>query len=143
VTYSYASGQTVITDANSHTVKHNYTSGRLASVEDQAGVLESYSYDTTNNRTGITDRRGHSYSFTFDSSGNVLTKTDPLTHVWTWTWNTKNEVTSVVDPLGNEVDSGYDTAGNLTSVTEKSSGGTTLATTTFSYDAGNHVLLVN
>jgi YD repeat-containing protein len=74
--YCYTSGQTVITDANSHTIKHNYTSGKLSSVEDQAGVSESYSYDSDLNRTGVTDRRGHSWSYTFDSAGNVLTKTD-------------------------------------------------------------------
>jgi len=118
VTYSYSSGQTVITDANSHTVKHNYSSGRLSSVEDQAGVSESYSYDSSNNRTGLTDRRGHSYSFTFDSNGNMLTKTDPLSHVWTWTWNTKNEPLTETDPLSHVVTSVYDSAGNLTSVTD-------------------------
>ena len=88
--YDYTSGQTVITDANSHTVKHNYTSNKLRSVEDQAGVSESYSYDGSKNRTGVTDMRGHSWSFTFDSAGNVLTKTDPLSHVWTWTYNPRN-----------------------------------------------------
>jgi len=143
VTYTYASGQTIITDANSNTVRHNYTSGRLMSVEDQAGVLESYSYDASNNRTGVTDRRGNAWRYSFDSSGNMLTKTDPLTHQWTWTWNSFNEPLTAADPLGSYVANTFDTHGNLTRTDEKNSGGTIQASTTYGYDAGGHGLLVS
>ncbi len=141
-TFGYTASAVTITDANSHAVVHNYSSGKLSGIVDQLSNTESYSYDASNNRTGLTDRRSHSYSFTFDGSGNMLTKTDPLSHVWTWTYSAKNDVASLTDPLSNKVVNSFDTPGNLTQVQEKDSGNNVKATTTFAYDGGGHGLLV-
>lgn len=95
-----------------------YTSGKLTSVEDQAEVSQSYSYDSDNNRTGVTVRRGHAWSFTFDSTGSLLRKADPLTHTWTGTCNSRNDVITLTDPLSLVVVTNtYDSNGNLAAPT--------------------------
>ena len=43
MSYSYTGGQTVISDANSNRVKHNYSRGKLSSVEDQTAVTDANS----------------------------------------------------------------------------------------------------
>lgn len=131
--YSYTSGQTVITDPNSHTVKHNFSSGRLSSVNDQLNNTESYSY-TSNCLTGMTDRRSKSWSWTYDSKGNVLTATDPLSHTTTWTFNSFNEPLTVVTHMGTKQALTYDAYGNPTQIQEKDGSNNVLSTTSYTWN---------
>jgi RHS repeat-associated protein len=117
-TYTYTSSYTTVTDPNSNTVRHNYSSGKLASVRDGSLDLEYYDYDANNNRDEVTDRRGKVWTYTYDSRGNVLTATDPLSHTTTYTYTAKNDVDTVTTHLNKVTDYGYNTAGNLTSVVD-------------------------
>ena len=67
--YSYTSIATTITDANSHIVTHNYSSGRLSSEVDNSSHSVSYTYDTSNNKTAVQNELGKTWSYTFDSRG--------------------------------------------------------------------------
>ncbi|MBM3494715.1 MAG: RHS repeat protein, partial [Armatimonadetes bacterium] len=133
--FAYASGQTTVTDPNTRTVKHNWTSGRVSSIVDQLNNTESYTYDSSNNRTRVTDRMGEYWDFTYDSSGNVLTATDPLDNETELTYNALNEVLTVTTPMGKQVVNTYDGDGNLTKVELKDSGGVVRSTTEYTWDA--------
>jgi RHS repeat-associated protein len=117
-TYTYTSSYTEVTDPNGNAIRHNYSSGKLASVRDASSDLEYYTYDGDNNRTEVTDRRGKLWEYTYDGMGNVLTSTDPLSHTTTYTYTAKNDVDTVTSELSHVTDYDYDGDGNLTSVTD-------------------------
>jgi len=116
--YTYTASATTITLPGSQTIVHNYSSGKLVSITDQASFSESYSYNGSNQVTGKTDRRGESWSYTYDSRGNVLTVTNPLSKTWTFTYSTANDLLTAEDPLENLTAYDYDAYGNLESVTD-------------------------
>lgn len=62
--YGYATGATTITLPGSQTIVHNYSSGKLASIVDQASYSESYTYNGSNQVTAKVDRRGKTWSYT-------------------------------------------------------------------------------
>jgi RHS repeat-associated protein len=132
-TLTYTSGQTVITDPNGHTVKHNYTSGRLSSVVDQLNNSESYTYNSANRVTRVTDRRGKTWDRTYDSAGNVLTVTDPLSHTTTLTYNSRNQPLTITTEMGKQTAITYSANGLPTTVELKDSGGVTRSTTTYAW----------
>ncbi|MFA6082263.1 MAG: DUF6531 domain-containing protein [Patescibacteria group bacterium] len=135
-TYIYISGQTTITDENSHSIKHNYTSSKLSSVVDQLNNTETYTYDASYNVTRVNDRRNHNTDYTYDSNGNVLTVTNPLSKVWTYTYNSLNETLTITDPLSHYTSNTYDSDGNLTQIEKKtSSGGSVISDIDFTYNA--------
>lgn len=117
-TYTYTSSYTEISNPLSKTVRHNYSSGTLASVVDESGYSTSQTLNGSNLPTSVVDKRGKTWGYTYDSAGNVLTKTDPLSHVWTYTYNSRNEVLTVTDPLSHVTTNTYDTNGNLLTVTD-------------------------
>jgi len=118
-TWTETSTTTTIADANSHSTVYHYSSGKLSSVVDAASQTESYSYDSANNRTGITDKRGYAWGFTFDSAGNVLTATNPYSKTVTNTYNSHNKLLTSTDPLSHVTTTiVYDTHDNPTSVTD-------------------------
>ncbi|WKZ80553.1 MAG: RHS repeat-associated core domain-containing protein [Fimbriimonadaceae bacterium] len=116
--YTYTASATTITLPGSQTIVHNYSSGKLVSIADQASFSESYSYNASNQVTGKTDRRGKSWSYTYDSRGNVLTVTNPLSKTWTFTYSSENDLLSAEDPLENLTAYDYDAYGNLETVTD-------------------------
>jgi RHS repeat-associated protein len=134
-TLTYTSGQTVIADPNGHTVKHNYTSGRLVSVVDQLNNTESYTYNAANQVTRVTDRRGKTWDRTYDSAGNVLTVTDPLSHTTTHTYNSRNQPLTVTTDMGKQTAITYSANGLPNTVELKDSGGITRSTTTYTWSA--------
>lgn len=118
--YGYTSSQTTITDPLSHASYDNYSSGILASHEDEASFSESYNTrDSNYNVTKLTDKRGNVWNYTWDSKGNMLTKEDPLSHTTTWTYNSGySEPLTVTDANSNETSMTYDSSGNLLTVTD-------------------------
>ena len=135
-TWSYTSTATTISDANSHSTVHSYSNGRLASVTDAAGQIESYSWDSSNNRALVIDKRGFSWSSLFDSNGNVVKSSDPYTNAVTNTYNSHNRLLTSTDPLGHvTVTIVYDTRDNPTSITDALSH--TVATTFTTYGLVN------
>jgi RHS repeat-associated protein len=117
-TYVYLSGYSQATSPLSTTVRHNYSSGKLVSVVDEASYTESYEYDGDYNVSQITDKRAKEWDFTYDGDGNLLTKTDPLEHTWTYTWSAANDLLTIEDPLENVTEVEYDVDGNLLTVTD-------------------------
>ena len=105
---------------------YGYTNNnQLTSVSHTNGSFssESFSYDANGNQTGTgyTTTSGNEqtaspgYSYTYDANGNMITMTQTSTgNVWTY---------------------GYDFRNRLTSAVEKTSGGTTLESVTYTYDA--------
>ena len=141
--YTYSSGSTVVTDPNSNTETDYYdSSGHVTSHTDANSNTEYYSYDGDNNRTQVTDKRGKVWQYGFDGSGNRTSATDPLSHTTYYTYNSKNRPLTVTDPLGHYVSNTYDSTLNwrLMQTDEMtSSTGTTLATTTYTYNTDGTV----
>ncbi|CAN5528477.1 hypothetical protein BH11ARM2_BH11ARM2_01980 [soil metagenome] len=116
--YSYTSSATTMTlPGSGRTVVHNYSSGLLASVVDEASYSDARTYDSDRNLTGYIDARGKSWSNTFDSNGNTLTVTNPLSKAWTYTYTSLGDVATTTDPLGHVTTYTY-TSGKLTKMTD-------------------------
>ena len=114
ISYSYAANQTTITCPNGKVTKHNYTSGKLTSIEDPLAYTEQFRYDSANNVDRYTDKRGKIWDSTFDTKGNRLTLTNPLSKVTTWTWNSFNDPLTVTCDDGHQTVNTYNASGNLT-----------------------------
>jgi len=117
-TYAYTASATTITDPLAKVVTHNYSSGKLASIQDEAGFSASQTLSSANLPLTITDRRGKVWTYTYDSKGNVLTVKNPLNKTWTYTYNSKNDILTSTDPLTHVTTYTYDTAGNLATITD-------------------------
>jgi RHS repeat-associated protein len=135
-TYTYASSYTEIKNPLNGTVRHNYSSGQLASVVDEASFSKSYVRDSNRNVTSVTDKRGKVWSGTYDSKGNLLTLTNPLSKTWTFTYNSTNDLLTEKDPLNNTTTFGYDANGNLLTVTDPLN----RASSTSTYDTHGQLL---
>jgi RHS repeat-associated protein len=119
-TRTWASG------ASTDTLTYGYTNNnQLTSVSHTNSSFsnESFTYDADGNETGTgytttTDNEqtaSPGYSYTYDADGNMITMTQTSTgDVWTY---------------------GYDFLNRLVSAVEKTSGGTTLESVTYTYDA--------
>lgn len=115
-TYTYNTTYTDLTNPLSKTTRHNYSSGKLASVVDEASYSVSQTLGAVNKPTSVTDKRGKTWSYTYDSKGNLLTKTNPLSKTWTYTYDGDNNLLTATDPLSNVTEYDYDASGNLTDV---------------------------
>ena len=123
--YGYDNANRVTTEVNAEgTVTYTYDSGGEL-LTARGSRTENYSYDSGGNRnmsgyttgTGNELTSGGGYTFTYDKEGNTIGQTQLSTgDVWTF---------------------GYDDRNRLVSAVEKSSGGTTLAQATYTYDALN------
>ena len=111
---------------SSDTVTYSYTSNnQLTGVSHSNGSFsnESFSWDSNGNETGTgyttgTDNEqtaSPGYTYTYDNAGEMTSETQTSTgNVWTY---------------------GYDFRGRMVTAVEKTSGGTTLESVTFTYDA--------
>lgn len=115
-TYIYASTYSEIENPLGKKTRHNYSSGKLASVVDEASYSTSQTLGAINKPTSVTDKRGKTWTYTYDAKGNVLTKTNPLSKTWEYTYDGDNNVLTAEDPLGNITEYTYDANGNLTDV---------------------------
>ncbi|CAN5533801.1 hypothetical protein BH11ARM2_BH11ARM2_02550 [soil metagenome] len=116
--YSYGLGSVTITlPGTGRTQVHNYSSGLLASVVDEASYSDARTYDSDRNLAGYTDARGKAWSQTIDSMGNTLTVKNPLLKTWTYTYTSLNDMATATDPLGHATACTY-TGNKLTRVTD-------------------------
>ena len=115
-TYTYAGTYSEIENPLGKKTRHNYSSGKLASVVDEASYSVSQTLGAINKPTSITDKRGKTWTYTYDSKGNVLTKTNPLSKTREYTYDSDNNLLTAEDPLGNITEYTYDANGNLTDV---------------------------
>ncbi|WLE95144.1 MAG: DUF6531 domain-containing protein [Candidatus Electrothrix communis] len=77
--YSYANGQTTVSDSygNAH-VYHYDEELRLVRTDYPDGTAEEFTYDENLNRTGHQNQAGVQWSWTYDDKGNRLTADGPL-----------------------------------------------------------------
>ena len=106
----------------------------------------TYSYTNNNQLTGVTHTNGSfsNESFTWDSNGNetgtgYTTGTDneqTASPGYTYTYDNAGEMTSETQTSTGDVWTyGYDFRGRMVTAVEKTSGGTTLESVTYTYDA--------
>jgi len=86
---------TSFTDENDNVETYD-TSGKLQSVRNRAGAIQTLSYDVTGQLISVTDPDGRQLTFAYNPDGSLATMTDPAGGVYAY---------------------GYDGAGNLSSVT--------------------------
>ena len=121
--YGYDSGGLLTTQTNNDGT-FNYSYDKTNQLTGVTGPWnESFSYDLNGNRTMsgyttgkdnemLTDAAGNKY--TYDANGNTTSMTTPSGDVWTYTWNYRNE---------------------MTGFSEKNSSGTVIASGTYTYDS--------
>jgi YD repeat-containing protein len=120
--YTYNSGNTVVTDPNNHTTTFNYDAfGRVTSATDPLSHTTSTTWNTNNDVTKITPPSGNATTFTY--SGENLTSTTATNGATTsaaytnTTW--PNFPTSVTDAQGNVSTITYNTStGTVASTTD-------------------------
>ena len=143
--------------------------GNLTSQTDPLGNTTDYQYDNLYRQTAVLqpdpDGAGSlgrpTTSFTYDAIGNVTSLTDPVNNTTTWTYDGLDRVIQETNSLNDSRYYTYDDAGNLTEKTDrdgrvtdytydnlyrttsevwKDSGGTTVNTIDYTYDAANQLL---
>jgi RHS repeat-associated protein len=159
-TYVYDSNGNVtsVTTADNSTISYTYdTNNRLTKVTDtrygtparettltydangnitkktEAGIVTSYTYDTTGERLSLTDPLLNMTIWTRDSLGNNLTKKDPYNKVTTYEYDTVGRQIKQTDPDNKILTSTYDANGNLLTKTDAA------GTVTNTYDKENRL----
>jgi RHS repeat-associated protein len=137
-TFTYATGQTTVTDPKGNQQVDTYDAGLRVAVTKGYGTSQAatwrYAYDNaTLALVAVTDPNGNTTTYTVDSSGNPLTLSDPLGRQTTNTYNSLNEVLTSKDPNGVTTTDTYNVNGNLTSVSRPLNGTTQTQTTTYNY----------
>jgi RHS repeat-associated protein len=155
--YDHANRMTGIVDSNSTgttLVSHGYTYDAADRITQEVRTWDSgteadtltYSYTNNNQLTGVTHSNGlfSNESFTWDNNGNetgtgYTTGTDneqTASPGYTYTYDNAGEMTSETQTSTGDVWTyGYDYRGRMVTAVEKTSGGTTLESVTYTYDA--------
>ena len=155
--YDHANRMTGIVDSNSTgttLVSYGYTYDAADRVSQEVRTWASggssdtvtYSYTNNNQLTGVTHSNGSfsNESFTWDSNGNetgtgYTTGTDneqTASPGYTYSYDNAGELTSETQTSTGDVwNYGYDFRGRMVTAAEKTSGGTTLESVTYTYDA--------
>lgn len=137
-TFTYNTGQTVVTDPLGHTTTYAYDFFyHLVSETDANGNITDYTYDGNGEVTSVTDRDGNTTLYSLDSAGNMTSIEDAIGvaagngngHTVSNTYDSQNHLVSMTDADGNVTSYTYDAHGNLLSVTDAEGG-----VTTFTYD---------
>lgn len=112
----------------------------VASVQDAAGRVSTFGYDTSGRITSITDPSTRVTKYAYDSSGNLVSSTDADKNTTTYTWSS-GQITKIVTARGVTVQMAYDSTGRVTSVTTypQVNAGGTAQVTKFSYSSGSTV----
>lgn len=73
--------------------------GRLLSIANRAGLLQTLSYDATGRLSAVTDPFARTLTFTYDATGRLATMTEPAGGVFQYAYApNKNGLVSVTDP---------------------------------------------
>ncbi|MGW3172997.1 LamG-like jellyroll fold domain-containing protein [Streptomyces sp. NPDC001153] len=98
----------------------------------------TYGYDAAGNPNSTTLPGGQISTAAYDAAGNRITATDPLGNSTHYTYDLDNRLTQTTLPDGTAITRTYDLAGRQTGTAKLNASGTTLASTSTSYDpAGN------
>ncbi|MDE0854507.1 MAG: DUF6531 domain-containing protein, partial [Nevskia sp.] len=108
---------------------------RLLTSIGAAGQTTLYTYDRTDNQTGVTDPLKNQYSSAFDALNRLVSQTGPLQYSIAYGYDAQDHVTTVTDPRGLVTTSVYDGFGEVISRSSPDSG-----TTVYTYDPRGLVL---
>src|SRR5206468_865765 len=118
--------------------------GYNTSTVDGLGKTTTMQFDPVGHLTTETDPNGNVTSFAFDSDGRQTLVTNPLGQKTTTAFDNGGRISTITDALGQQISYAYDNANHKTGETWKNSGGTTVNTLTYAYDAiGNMLTAAN
>jgi len=105
--------------------------GRTAAIYDTEGAspVQTYTYDSMGNITGITDGEQNHTDFELDAWGRIVTLKAPDGSVETYTYDCAGNITSTTDGNGNTISYTYNSMQKLGSVTDQAG-----EADTFTYD---------
>lgn len=118
--------------------------GLVFSTVDPRGKTTTFAYDTQANLASTTTPLGNTTTMTYDGAGRMLTLVDPRGNVaggdpalyrTSFTYDPAGHVLTTTSPLAHATTNVYDPVGNRTSRTNNH-------TTSFAYDAANHLAAV-
>jgi RHS repeat-associated protein len=104
----------------------------VASTTDALGHTTSYGYDALYRKVSLTDAAGQQTRLTYDATGNLTSLTDPSGNATRYSYDALNRETSDTNALGFSRFYRYDAVGNLSSTTDRDG-----RTRQFSYDGLN------
>ncbi|MFD1886780.1 RHS repeat-associated core domain-containing protein [Paenibacillus wenxiniae] len=112
---------------------------RVVSYTDGDGHTIGYTYDAAGQLTTLTYPDGKKVHYTYDGAGRMSTVTDWAGHQTSYTYDAAGQLVTTKYADGTQENRAYDAAGQLTSLTVLNPDGSTLAQTTYSYDAAGNV----
>lgn len=89
------------TDMSAGTVEAYDASGKLQTIADRMGRIQTLAYDSTGLLISVTDDRGRALTFTYDSNGHIATLTDPSGGIYKYAYDANANLISVIYPDGN------------------------------------------
>jgi RHS repeat-associated protein len=113
---------------------------RATAQQDARGGITTVVYDAVGNVVNVIDAVGNRTTFAYDAANRMTQRTDPLGKSGTYAYDLADRLTSETDRLGRRQDFSYDNANRLTGAVWKSSGGSTVNTLTYTYDADGNLL---
>ena len=136
-TYDACDNLVKVTDAEDNSFQMEYDKvGNLTAVYDAYGTkVESYTYDSIYQQTGITDALGRTSSYTYDSMGNRIKEMNATGNITTFAYTGGNLLSQATDALGGNTSAGYDRMGRLESFTNPNGG-----ITSYRYDKNGQMI---
>jgi RHS repeat-associated protein len=113
---------------------------RLTQSTDPRNDVTTLLYDSTSNVVGLIDPVGNRTTFVYDALNRLTQQTDPLNKSATFAYDAISRMTSTTDRLGRRRDFAYDADNRLSTQTWLASGGSTVQTLTYTYDANDNLL---
>lgn len=139
ITYGYdACGNLIqVTDAEGNSFQMEYDkAGNLTAAYDVYGTkVESYTYDSIYQQTGVTDALGRTISYTYDSLGNKIKQMNATGDVTAYAYIGGNLISSATDALEGRTSASYDRMGRLESFTNPNGG-----ITSYRYDKNGQMI---
>jgi RHS repeat-associated protein len=112
---------------------------RLTSQTNGAGQAVSYGYDLVGNLTSLTYPNGRSVSRSYDNANRLTGITDWLGNTTSFTPDPDSNVSGVAYASGVTASSAFDPADRASAITVKNSGGSTLASFSYTRDANSQL----
>ena len=136
-TYDACDNLVKVTDAEDNSFQMEYDkAGNLTAVYDAYGTkVESYTYDSIYQQTGITDALGRTSSYTYDSMGNRIKEMNATGNITTFAYTGGNLLSQATDALGGNTSACYDRMGRLESFTNPNGG-----ITSYRYDKNGQMI---
>jgi YD repeat-containing protein len=88
------------TIASSEEVETYDDSGKLLSIANRAGALQTLSYDSAGRLATVSDSFGRTLTLAYDANGRLGSLTDPDGEVYTYQYNSATDMSSVAYPDG-------------------------------------------